>query len=509
MERLWGDNWTTDPSVFSYQVAFRPGDDLTGQLAQSWELTSPSTLVVHLRQGIKWQDIPPANGREFTADDIAYDFNRLYGLGGYGFTTGSPGLANNPVFHNLKSVTATETYTDVFQWNISNSEMITEPLQTSMSSASDIFCPDAVKEWGNLDDWHHAIGTGPFILTDFVSGSSATLVKNPNYWGYDERYPQNRLPYIDTLKVSIIPDEATALAGLRSGKITVMAGISRQDATDLQKTNPDLLQTVMAAAQATTIDVRNDRAPFDDIRVREAMQMAIPLQIIAATYYDGTCSPNPSPMTSTLLTGWTYPYSEWSQDLKNTYAYNPTEAKQLLSEAGHPNGFNTDIVVDNTEDSSLLQIVKSYFEAVNINMTIKPMDSPSWVNLVLFTHGEDALFLKGGSLGLTYEPSVQVSRFQTGSGYNPTMVSDPKYDAFVTQAMAATSTDEFKQILINMNEYVAQQHYVISLLVPNLFAFSQPSLKGYNGQFGAIESDPSFSPAYLYFYLARFWIEQN
>ena len=62
--------------------------------------------------------------------------------------------------------------------------------------------PEAVKQWGNLNDWHHAIGTGPFILTDFVAGSSATMVKNPNYWGYDERYPQNKLPYIDTTQDS-------------------------------------------------------------------------------------------------------------------------------------------------------------------------------------------------------------------------------------------------------------------------------------------------------------------
>ena len=62
--------------------------------------------------------------------------------------------------------------------------------------------PEAVKQWGDLTDWHHAIGTGPFILTDFVGGSSATLVKNPNYWGYDERYPQNQLPYVDSVKYS-------------------------------------------------------------------------------------------------------------------------------------------------------------------------------------------------------------------------------------------------------------------------------------------------------------------
>jgi len=79
---------------------------------------------------------------------------------------------------------------------------------------------------GDINDWHHAIGTGPFILTDFVSGSSATLVKNPNYFGHDERYPQNQLPYVDNLSVLIIPDDATALAGLRTGKIDALDQIS-------------------------------------------------------------------------------------------------------------------------------------------------------------------------------------------------------------------------------------------------------------------------------------------
>jgi peptide/nickel transport system substrate-binding protein len=76
----------------------------------------------------------------------------------------------------------------------------------SVGGAQCLENPDAVKKWGDVSDWHHAIGTGPFILKDFVSNRSAALVKNPNYWGYDERYPQNKLPYVDRVKYLIIPD---------------------------------------------------------------------------------------------------------------------------------------------------------------------------------------------------------------------------------------------------------------------------------------------------------------
>ena len=80
-----------------------------------------------------------------------------------------------------------------------------------------------IKEHGDVKDWRNLVGTGPFEITDWVEGSSITWTKNPNYWGYDEKYPENRLPYIDGMKMLVIPDVATRVAALRSGRIDVMA----------------------------------------------------------------------------------------------------------------------------------------------------------------------------------------------------------------------------------------------------------------------------------------------
>ena len=222
MEKLHADDWTLDPAVFDYKTCWRPSQYLKGQLAESWEFTDPDTCVAHLRKGIHWQDIPPANGREFIADDVVFHFNRLCGLGG-GFTKPSPHCSTS--FQDLISVTATDKYTVVFKWKKPNPEFIIETL-FGPDFALWLENPDAVKKWGDVSDWHQAIGTGSFILKDFVPGSSATLVKNPNYWGYDERYPQNKLPYIDTVKYLIIPDDDTALAAMRAGKIDVIDHVS-------------------------------------------------------------------------------------------------------------------------------------------------------------------------------------------------------------------------------------------------------------------------------------------
>src|SRR5271157_5072771 len=82
LERLVSDDWTLDPAVFEFKAHWRPAQYMKGQLAESWEFPDPSTYIAHLRKGIHWQDIPPANGREFVADDVVFHFNRMYGLGG-------------------------------------------------------------------------------------------------------------------------------------------------------------------------------------------------------------------------------------------------------------------------------------------------------------------------------------------------------------------------------------------------------------------------------------------
>ena len=89
LQQLFGPQWTMDPSIQNYQLTFWSNDQAEGWLAESWEFTGPSTFVIHLRQGIHWQNIAPANGREFTADDVVYHYDRIFGLGD-GFTTPSP-----------------------------------------------------------------------------------------------------------------------------------------------------------------------------------------------------------------------------------------------------------------------------------------------------------------------------------------------------------------------------------------------------------------------------------
>jgi ABC-type transport system substrate-binding protein len=506
MERLVSDDWTLNPLVWDFKMAWHPSKYMKGQLAESWEFPDPGTHVIHLRKGIHWQNIPPANGREFIADDVLFHFNRLYGLGG-GFTKPSP-FRNEIALRDLISVTATDKYTVVFKFKTHNPEFIMETLY-GVSQAQCLANPDAVNKWGDVSDWHHAIGTGPFILKDFISNNSATLIKNPNYWGYDERYPQNKLPYVDTVKYLIIPDDDVALTAMRAGKIDVIDIVSPVKAKAIRKTNPEILQIPTPLPPTVCVDPRLDKIPFIDIRVRKAMQMSLDLLSIAKDYYHGLVEPYPDTISSRYMKGWGFPYEEWPQDLKNEYEYNPAVAKKLLADAGYPNGFKTNIVVDTAGDMDLLKIIKYYFAQVSIDMEIRLMDTATWQTFVQVDRKHDQLAHRpAGPLGKTSPPLMDLNRFRTGSLLNYQMISDPSFDRLCDEAMGAANLDQTLRIFREANEYVARQHFSISLLQPMSYSLCQPWLKGFNAQFGSTFGAAG-GPGMLSFYLARFWIDQK
>jgi len=507
MERLGADDWTLNPEVWDYRLPWHPSKYMKGLLAENWEFKDPSTYVVHLRKGIHWQNIPPANGREFVADDVVFHYNRILGLGG-GFTKPSP-FPELVQFQELESVIAVDKYTVIFKWKKLNPEIIMETLHGVMQRQC-IENPEAVKKWGDLHDWHHAIGTGPFILKDFVSGSSATLIKDANYWGYDERYPENKLPYVDTIQYLIVPDDDEALAAMRAGKIDFIERVSFVQAQEMQKTNPEILQIRNPTTQAVTIQPRNDKAPFNDLRVRKAMQMTLDLPTIAKDYYKGLVDPYPSAVTSRYLSkvmpGWGFPYEDWPQDLKDEYAYNPVAARQLLADAGYPNGFKTNIVVDIASDMELFKIIKSSFAQIGIEMEVRPMESNACSAFVAAQKYDQLVYRQYGPLGHGYSPFLAITRFHTN--YHILMVSDPVIDSFFPKAMTSTSEEELKQIMKDMNERVARQHFAISLLQPIEYALCQPWLKGYHGQIHSLWMGAG-GPSRLGFYGARFWLDQN
>ncbi|MDE0448294.1 MAG: ABC transporter substrate-binding protein [Spirochaetaceae bacterium] len=190
-------------------------------MAESWSQPDINTVIVKISQGVHWHDKAPMNGRELDAYDVEYSFHRVTGTGS-GFTEPS---AFAWVLKNFKweSITAPDKWTVVFKLQ----ETRLDALGTILFDvAGQIYPSDVIREHGDVSDWRNVVGTGPFELADYLEGTVVTYTRNPDYWGYDEKYPDNRLPYVDEVRAPIMPEEATRVAALRSGKVDFLGWAS-------------------------------------------------------------------------------------------------------------------------------------------------------------------------------------------------------------------------------------------------------------------------------------------
>jgi peptide/nickel transport system substrate-binding protein len=399
---------------------------------------------------------------------------------------------------SIEKVIATDTYTVQFKLKTAGAAAILQ----IVSPDSPPLVPHEWVELGDLNNWKYAVGTGPWILTDYVSGTSVTFSANPNYWGYDERHPQNRLPYIDEQKLVVIADMATTVAALRTAKVDMIPSSSGaftlQHVRSLAKNDPDIRVDWWPGA-AYAVDFRCDNAPFTDINVRKALQISIDRATMAKTIYGGMVDGMPCGLISPYFSGWCFAYEDWPQDLKDEYSYNPTKAKQLLAEAGYPNGFKTNIIAPSTSNMEVLQAIKSYFMNVGVDMEIKVMDLAACLGY-LAAGKQDQMTLSTWA-GLPSSPPSSFTARTAASPKNNTHSNDLNIDEMVNQFYAAATLDEAKQVSVAIDRYCLEQHWSVVTFPQSDPIAWQPWVKGYSGE-GWMYNTTAFLRA-------RLWIDQD
>ena len=501
-EQLGLANWALDRDEYAFSSQYIPVEVAAGQLAESWEMPDDTTIIFNIRKGVHWHNKAPMNGRELTAHDIEYNYHRIWALGS-GFTEPVPGSLGAVI--GTESVTATDKWTVVFK--------LKEPRRAALhmimvAYMSFILPPEVIKQHGDISDWRNFVGTGPYELTDWVQGSSITHTKNPNYWGFDEKYPQNRLPYIDKLEGLFIKEEATRLAGLRSGRIDFLgfpAGVSDIVSADvldsLRKTNPEIVLIPWWDRSETSYGLDVTKPPFDDIRVRHAMQMALDLKTINDTYYKGTAMWKPQGLVGEALKGYYTPFDEWPDEVKKVYAYDPEGARQLLAEAGYPNGFETVLNASSEFDLGYAEIVAGYWKAIGVDLEIRVMDRAQLMPLATEGNWEGmAGAVTGwnnpwGGVGVLRHiaHSTSLVKFKGRSEL---------VDAMIEAAESATSIAEEQRLGREADMYMIEQHFYIWGPKAGKYMAIQPWVEGYNGEV-------HFGAQHRLLIFARLWIDQE
>jgi peptide/nickel transport system substrate-binding protein len=503
LESMGMNSWTIDRKVWDFKSNYMPDECFQGVLAESWEQPDPQTFIVHLHKGIRWWDKPPVNGREFTAYDIEYGLHRNYGLGS-GYNEVSPYCRNiTPYSTDMKSVTAIDKYTVVFEWGVPSVDILYALFDRGYYTQVE---PRELIEGGaRVSNWKDVVGTAPFMLTDYVAGSCATFVSNPNYWGYDERHPDNKLPYVNQVKWLVIPDLSSAIAALRTGKIDAIGGLSWEQGESLAKTNPELMEASIPT-WAASLALRCDTEPFIDIRVRKALQMSIDFKAIAQMYYGGHAETVPYGPSGPLMKGYYTPFDEWPEEVKEGYTYNPEGAKKLLADAGYPNGFKTNVIIPTTGDISLLELVSSYFSNINVEMELKSLEPTAWTN-VWRSWSYDQIIYHPTYTATSQDSPIIRSIARGGyskSAVNFTRCNDSYYDQLYDRYAASLDNEERTKIALEADLYALAQYWRVTLPVITNCNVYQPWVKGYSGERGIDELSPLGV-----FQTARHWIDHD
>jgi len=482
-------DWTLDRNIWQFQTDFTPDEYCAGVLAESYEIPDLQTIIVKIREGIYFQDKPPVNGRELTAYDVEEHYDRVLGIG-HGYTEPLPMYFM--FTGNYDKVTAIDKYTVEYKFKSAsafNLAAIMEPL-----CHNSIEAPEWVKQ-GDLSNWKNAVGTGPWIITDYMDSTSITYTRNPNYWGYDERFPENQVPYADTLKVTNIPDISTSLAALRTGKVDLVTQLNWKMGQNLKKTNPEL-EIAAVPSSGAGLQFRVDTAPFDDIRVRKALQLSIDRATIAKSLFGGTVEGIPIGMVNPALMEYCYQYKDWPQELKDEYSYNPGKAKELLTEAGYPNGFTTNVVTPNSDTLELVQAFKAYLLEIGVDMEIKVMEQAQFSEVTASGKHDQ---LSTQESGICWPPNRTIQTYDSRTPENPAFNNDPEYDALVDQFWQATESEDIVRITRELDKISIKQHWMLTTFATVEYNMWSPKLKGYSG-----ETQYMWGGGYLF---ARLWKE--
>jgi len=313
-----GESFYGSTPVYDNLVEFVPGETaVRPALATSWSFSDDGlTVTFNLRKGVKFHD-----GTDFNADAVVYSFARQ-------FKENHPDYKNGPwkywgymdMSSIVDDVIAVDDFTVQFKLKKKEAPFIAN---LAMDFAS-IVSPTAAEKYGE-DLATHPVGTGPFKFVSWIKDDSIVYERNPDYWGGDV--------YLDRLILKVIPDATARWLALKKGEVDVIDFPSPEDLEEMKSTS-GIKVVQQPGLNVGYLALNTEKKPYDNVKVRQAMNYAIDRnEIVAGVYGEaGAVAKNPIPPTM-----WSY-----NDDIK-PYPYDPEMAKKLLAEAGYPNGFKTEI----------------------------------------------------------------------------------------------------------------------------------------------------------------------
>jgi peptide/nickel transport system substrate-binding protein len=370
--------------------------ELEPALAESYTISDDGlTYTFTLRDGVVFH-----NGRAMTSADVVYSLERILDP-----NVGSPQASR---FTLVASATAADDRTVVFT--------LKEPFAPLLANMTSLYVVprEVVEQHGDLQQV--AVGTGPFVLAEVVPDTFLRLEANAAYYRPGE-------PGVAGLRYNIVPEGSTRAAGLRTGTYHLLPDVDPTTAVTLGSArNVTVLGTQDLAY--TLLGFNTTRAPFDDPRVRHALNVAIDRDEVVDAVHLGNAVPG-GPLSPAL--------TQWAVDVDAfpCYAHDADRARALLAEAGYPDGFAFTILTFGTNRviADTAQVLQAQLERVGLDVTLNVAEFGTFVQDWRNSNFDVFVSRNGGAV----DPDGYLHRtFITGGSTNVFLFSDPEIDELLT-----------------------------------------------------------------------------
>jgi peptide/nickel transport system substrate-binding protein len=452
---------TPSPPFYNglYRPRLEPGSNLDGQefgpdLAQQTEHNADYTIwTFKLPSGVKFHDKPPVNGREMTAEDVVYSFQAYK----------EKSVWSVPL-SVIDRVTAPDTTTVRFELK---QPYFALPNILGMPYYL-IFAREHFE--GSEDRWkQQAIGTGPFMLEFSDPTDRYEATRHPSYWEKDKN--GRRLPYLDRFTSRYIADRNALLAAFRSGNLDTTAFTDTDEFDTIVKSVPSAYYVVQPhwATYQNQVLLQWNNPLFKDVRIRRALSMAIDRKGLVDKLLRGAGTPSyPVPFDQMGLNrplGW--------DDMPESMQYNVSRAKQLLAEAGHPNGFKLQFLSP-TPVGQVYVLVKDYWKAIGVDLQIEEKDFLVVQSALVKKEFADTAFYSGVA---GFDPDVVVRPlYYPNAPQNWGNVDDPELTATMDKLRTSVDANQRKQLAKQINDRALDQALQIYLNGYHTFYGTHPWL---------------------------------
>ncbi len=415
-------------------LVWRDGDgNLIPGLAESWEFPSETQMVLQLREGVTFH-----NGEPFDADDVVFSYNRL-------FDKENP----SPLLRSLQGFVDSVDKIDDFTIRVNMPAPRATVVPTLIRVP--ILPSETFAEIGAQAFGVNPVGTGPFKFVRWDANQQIVLARNDDYW--------RGRPDVGEFIVRIIPEDFARFASLKNGEVDIITNLTSERVQEIEG-DPNLKWGGVHSARNMFVGMQTKEPPFDDLRVRQAMNYAVDVDALIEVLMGGHAFSNASVCTQTLFGAVEV----------EPFGYDPEKARMLLAEAGYPDGFETTMIGPvgrYTKDKEMQEAIAGMLSEVGVTVTHV---QPEWAQFIQQWLAEEYPMYYIGTGNQVLDCDQHLGYRIDGARYNR-YYNSAEIDALIVQEISEFDVEKRKAILADIQHRLRDD-------TPWIFLFDLEDLYG-------------------------------